>query len=170
MKLNVVRKQPNSRMCIVCGLKNDSGLHTHFYELEDGQLYSVFKTQERHQSYPGRLHGGIASTLLDEAIGRAVMCGQNSDDVIWGVTIQLTTRFKKPLPLDTQLHALGRIDSETNRGFLGSGEIYTPDGEIAVSATGKFLKLPLDQIADFDPEHQEWGVVVTNSDPVVVEV
>ena len=169
MKLKVVRKQPNSKMCIVCGLKNDAGLHTRFYELENGELYSIFRTQERHQSYPGRLHGGVASTLLDEAIGRAVMIGQE-ESVIWGVTLSLTTRFKKPLPLDTELYSRGRIDSETKRGFEGSGEIYTPDGEIAVSAQGKFLKLPLEDIADFDPEHQEWGIEVSSDDPVIVEL
>ena len=168
MKLKVVRKQPNSRMCIVCGLKNPAGLYTQFYELENGELYSIFKTRDLHQSYPGRLHGGVASTLLDEAIGRAIM--MRYDDAIWGVTLQLTTRFKKPLPLDAELYARGRIDSESNRGFEGSGEIYTPNGEVAVTAQGKFLKMPIDSIADFDVDHQEWGIVVSPDDPVVVEV
>ena len=34
MKRMVTAKQQNSRMCFVCGLKNPSGLHAHFYELE----------------------------------------------------------------------------------------------------------------------------------------
>ena len=168
LKLKVTGKQPNSKMCIVCGLKNNSGLHTQFYELENGELYSTFRTLEIHQSYPGRLHGGIASTLLDEAIGRASM--MRYEEMIWCVTLKLTTRFKQPLPLNAELHALGRIDSENHRGFEGSGEIYTPDGKIAVEARGKFLKMPLEKIADFDSEHLEWGVVPRDDDPVVVEV
>lgn len=164
----VVRKQPNSRMCIVCGLKNPAGLYTRFYELESGDLYSVFTTREIHQSYPGRLHGGIASTLLDEAVGRAIMMKYN--EAIWGVTLQLTTRFKKPLPLEGELRALGRITKESNRGFEGSGEIYLPDGTIAVEAQGKFLKMPIEEIADFDAEHQEWGVIAEADDPAEIEI
>lgn len=92
------------------------------------------------------------------------------DESIWGVTLQLTTRFRKPLPLEGELRALGRITKQTSRGFEGAGEIYLPDGNIAVEAHGKFLKMPLDDIADFDPVHQEWGVVLSDDDPIEVEI
>ena len=38
----VLRKQPNSKMCLVCGLKNDGGLHASFYELGSGELVALF--------------------------------------------------------------------------------------------------------------------------------
>ena len=73
MHYHVKRKQPNSKMCFVCGMKNSFGLQTFFYELENNELLAIFKPGEEHQSYPGRLHGGIAAAILYETIGRAIM-------------------------------------------------------------------------------------------------
>ena len=44
MKQKVVAKQPNSRMCYVCGLKNPIGLRAAFYELENGEVAGEFWT------------------------------------------------------------------------------------------------------------------------------
>ena len=98
MKHKVCRKQPNSKMCLVCGLKNPFGLLTAFYELENGELAALFTAREEHQGYPGRLHGGIATALLDETIGRAIMIRYR--DNVWGVTAEISTRFLRPIPLD----------------------------------------------------------------------
>ena len=64
MRLKVLKRQPNSKMCFVCGLDNKFGLKSRFYELEDNQLMAIFTAAEEHQGYPGRLHGGIAATIL----------------------------------------------------------------------------------------------------------
>ena len=64
MNHRVIRKQPNSRMCLVCGLRNPHGLHTAFYELDNNELVAVFTAHEGLQSYPGRLHGGIRRNSL----------------------------------------------------------------------------------------------------------
>jgi uncharacterized protein (TIGR00369 family) len=159
----VTAKQPNSRMCLVCGLKNPFGLHTSFFELDNGELLAIFKPKEEHQSYPGRLHGGIISTILDEAIGRAIMIQSESD--IWGVTVDLQIRFKKPVPLHEELRVLGRITKNSSRFFEGTGELLLQDGTVAAEGHGKYLKIPLEKIADFDVDHQEWRVVDSPDDP-----
>ena len=159
----VTAKQPNSRMCLVCGLKNPFGLHTSFFELDNGELLAVFKPREEHQSYPGRLHGGIISTILDETIGRAIMIQSEGD--IWGVTVDLQVRFKKPVPLNEELRILGRITKDSSRFFEGKGELLLQDGTVAAEGHGKYLKIPLEKITDFDVDHQEWGVVQSDDDP-----
>jgi len=163
MLRKVITKQPNSRMCLVCGLKNPFGLHTSFYELDNGELMAIFRPKEEHQSYPGRLHGGIISTILDEAIGRAIMIKSEGD--IWGVTVDLQVRFKKPVPLDEELRVLGRITRNSSRFFEGTGELLLADGSVAADGSGKYLKTPLEKIADFDVEVQEWKVVCSPDDP-----
>ena len=168
MLRKVTNKQPNSKMCLVCGLKNPFGLHTSFYELDNKEILAVFKPREEHQSYPGRLHGGIISTILDEAIGRAIM--MHSDDEVWGVTVDLQVRFKKPVPLDEELRVIGRITKDSNRFFEGTGELLLKDGTVAAEAQGKYLKAPLEKIADFDVETQEWGVVESPDDPEEVDL
>jgi acyl-coenzyme A thioesterase PaaI-like protein len=162
----VVRKQPNSKSCMVCGLKNPFGLKTSFYELEGNELVGLFKPAESHQSYPGRLHGGVSTAILDETVGRAVNCGKT--EMVWGVTVEFTTQFKKPVPIGVELKVVGRIVSETSRTFEGTGEILLPDGTVAVTGTGRYLKLALNRIADFDAEEQEWKVIASGQDPAII--
>lgn len=168
MLYKVVAKQPNSKMCLVCGLENELGLYSAFYELENGELLAVFKPREEHQSYPGRLHGGMVSTILDETIGRAIMISHAHK--FWGVTIEISVRFRKPVPLEEELRVIGRITKDSKRMFEGTGEVLLTDGSIAAEAHGKYMKLPLDKIADFDAEEQNWQVNIQPEDPQFVEI
>ena len=151
-----MNKQPTSRMCFVCGESNPAGVHVRFYEREDGSVLARFTGADHHQSYPGRLHGGVITAVMDEAIGRAIMIKYGDD--IWGVTAELNMRFRQPAPIGVELTVVGRITSEGSRMFQGSGELLLPDGTVAAEATGKYMKLPLDRIADFDAEREEWYV------------
>jgi acyl-coenzyme A thioesterase PaaI-like protein len=168
MRYRVKTKQPNSKMCLVCGLKNQAGLHAFFYELENDELLAVFQPMIEHQSYPGRLHGGIATAILDETIGRAILIRHGED--VWGVTVEFTIRFKKPIPLDEEVRVIGRITTEANRHFEGTGEILLKDGTVAAEGWGKYVKLPLNRIADFDVNEQEWQVTPAGTDPAEVEL
>lgn len=168
MRYRVVQKQPNSKMCLVCGLDNGFGLYTSFYELDNGELLAIFKPREEHQSYPGRLHGGIVSTILDETIGRAIMVGH--EDIYWGVTVEISVKFRQPVPLDQELRVIGRITRDSKRMFEGAGELLLDDGTVAAEAHGKYLKMPLEKIADFDAEEQKWEVKTLPTDPTSVEI
>ena len=143
-------------MCFVCGESNPAGVHVRFYEQEDGSVLSRFTGLEQHQGYPGRMHGGVITAILDETIGRAIMVRHG--EAIWGVTAELNLRFRKPVPLGVELTAVGRIVSENSRLFEGRGELLLPDGSVAVEATGKFVKLDIGKIADFDAEREQWRV------------
>jgi acyl-coenzyme A thioesterase PaaI-like protein len=167
MQYLVKAKQENSKMCLVCGLKNQFGLHASFYELENEELLALFTPTEEYQSYPGRLHGGIATAILDETIGRAIMIFHQD---LWGVTMDFNVRFRKPIPLDEEIRVIGRITKDSRRVFEGTGEILLGDGSVAVEGQGKYIKLPLEKIADFDAEEQEWRVVPAEDDPQVVEL
>ena len=168
MRYHVVGKQPNSKMCFVCGLKNPSGLRAYFYELDNGELMAVFKAIEEHQSYPGLLHGGVATAILDETIGRAILT--KHDEPVWGVSVEFRIRYKKPMPLCKELKVIGRITKNSGRLFEGTGEILLPDGSVAAEGHGKYLKRPLEKIAEFDFDEQEWRVVSTPDDPAEVEL
>ncbi|MDO9557988.1 MAG: PaaI family thioesterase [Coriobacteriia bacterium] len=147
MRQRVLAAQNISRMCVVCGIDNDMGLHARFYELENGELFGIFAPLEHHQGYPGRLHGGIASTILDEMIGRTINI---SDHDVWGVTVELSVRFRKPVPLNGEIRAIGRITKNSRRLFEGTGEIVLEDGTVAVQASGRYMKMPIERIADGD--------------------
>jgi acyl-coenzyme A thioesterase PaaI-like protein len=164
MSKTVRDKQPNSRHCFVCGLENDFGLKARFFEVEGDEVVAVFEPGDAHQGYPGRLHGGLATAILDEAIGRAIMIHDRS---YWGVTAEMTVRFRAPVPLNARLKAVGRIHRQAGRLFEGTGEIVLDDGTVAVSATGKYVKLPLDSITEAGEDFVEdaWFVERSASDP-----
>lgn len=166
MKYKVVGKQENSKLCLVCGMQNDFGLKASFYELENGELVALFKTMDEHQSYPERLHGGVTGAVLDETIGRAIMI---KDKKVWGVTIDLNISYKKPIPLNTELKAVGRITKD-GRIFEGTGELLLPGGEIAATAHGRYMKLPIEKITDINHKDMNWQVILSEEDPEEIEL
>ena len=104
------------------------------------------------------MHGGVITGILDETIGRAINIDEGENPMTWGVTAELTVRFRKPVPLGVELTARGRITRDVHHLFEGKGEIYLPDGAIAASAHGKFVRFKLDTISGMDPEELGWRV------------
>ena len=143
--MKVTRKQNNSEYCLICGILNPAGLKAPFYETENNSVVTKFQFKKEHQSYPGRTHGGMIGALLDELVGRAIWITQPD---MWGVTMTLTIKYRKPVPYDTTLIGEGRIVSETTRTFSGTGEIKDLSGNILASAEATYMKLPLSKIAD----------------------
>jgi len=168
MDRKVTGKQPNSKMCFICGLKNHKGLKAAFYETDKDELIAVFKPCQEHQGYPGRLHGGIAAAILDETIGRSVTIGKDAD--IWGVTLEFSIKFKKPIPLEEELKVVTKLIEDGRRIFKGTGKIVLPDGKVAAVGEGKYMKLPIEKIADFDKDENEWRVVNSSDDPETISI
>jgi uncharacterized protein (TIGR00369 family) len=149
----VLGAQHISRSCFVCGVENKSGLHARFFELEGKEIAGVFTPGQEHQGYPGRLHGGVAATLLDETIGRAVSI---ADPSVFGVTLELNVKYRKPVPLDAEVRAIGRVSSDPGRVFEGTGEIVLDDGSVAVEARGRYLRRSIERIATADFSEDDW--------------
>ncbi|HWQ74866.1 MAG TPA: PaaI family thioesterase [Syntrophomonas sp.] len=167
MEYKVIKKQENTKKCLVCGMQNELGLKAFFYELENGELVAIFKPLEEHQSYPGRMHGGIAGAILDETIGRLIMVKQPQ---LFGVTVELNLKYKKPVPLDEVLRVIARTTRDTRKLFEGTGEILLKNGEVAVTGWGKYWKIPMAEMAEFDPGEQEWQVIASPSDPSTIDI
>ena len=165
----VTAKQQNSKMCFICGLNNNFGLKAAFYETDKDELITIFTPLQEHQGYPGRLHGGIAAAVLDETIGRNINLG--CSEQVWGVTLEFNIKFKKPIPLDKELKAVSRLTRENRRFFEGSGEIVLSNGDIAATAKGKYLKMPIKKISkDFTAQPDEWLVVESEKDPETIKL
>ena len=162
----IVNKQSNAKHCFVCGVDNAIGLHASFFETDRNEVVALFTPTSDHQGYPVRLHGGVAASILDEAIGRAI---QIDTPNTWGVTAELSLSYKKPLPCDTQLRAIGRITKQNRLLYEGTGEIYTPDGEVAISAKAKYVKMSINRISE-DFIHDDWQVYPDSSDPSEVNI
>lgn len=135
-----VKNQNISSMCLVCGKDNPLSLNAQFVEnAETGEVTCYFEPQEMHQSYPDRVHGGISAAVLDETIGRAV---QIEHPEVWGVTISLDLKYRRPVPYGGKLICRGRCTKLGRRTFVGEGEILDASGKVAVSAKGVYAICP----------------------------
>jgi acyl-coenzyme A thioesterase PaaI-like protein len=153
VKRRVEAAQNISRMCMVCGVKNQFSLRGRFFVTDSGELVGVFKPRQEHQGYPGRLHGGIIAALLDETIGRAINTAHSDT---WSVTAKFSMRLRQPVPLDREVKVVGRITRDSARAFEGTGEIILEDGTVAVEAEGTYVKLPVDDITSAEFSETDW--------------
>ncbi|MDR0953953.1 MAG: PaaI family thioesterase [Rikenellaceae bacterium] len=168
MKYKVKRAQFNSKNCFICGKMNEMGLRARFYETTDNELISISLPRAKHQSYPMTLHGGVSAAILDETIGRAICAFYG--DMVWGVTMELHVKYRKPVPYDGELIAIGRITADRGRIFEGEGELYLPNGEVAVEARGTYMKRQVDQLGGAGFVDEEWGFTPDEATPEWIEI
>lgn len=154
-RIGVRDAQNISKMCLVCGEENPYSLRAQFLNLEDGRICAQFVANEVHQSYPGRVHGGIISAILDETIGRAVQVAQPQ---VFGVTIELNVRFRKPVPFGAPIKVIAQITEQKRRFFIGEGKLYLEDGSVAAQATGRYMQMDVDSIAEGGLNDDNWRV------------
>lgn len=152
--MRVISKQHNSRMCIICGLDNEYGLRASFYNMEDGSVMTRFSYREQHQSYPGRVHGGLITAMLDE-MGLRALWAKNGRDEDFGVTISLDTKYRRPVPYGTPLLGKGVIVRESSRFFVTQACILDLQGNVLANGTIHYLKLDVSKIAENASVHEE---------------
>lgn len=134
-------KQPNSRMCFICGLHNPVGLHMKLYsDHEQNQVVSTVIIPEQYQSYPGIVHGGILATMLDEVSGRALLINGSDEDLM--VTVKLEVKYRAPTPTNTPLTVIGQVVSVAGNRAKVRGEVRLPDGTVSAEAEALLARPP----------------------------
>jgi len=152
-----LKKQPNSRMCFICGLQNPIGLKLAFYQdAEADQVRAEITVPDEYQGYPGVVHGGIVSAILDEVAGRAIMLRRSDDDLM--ATLRLTVRFRRPTPTETPLTAVGWVERTSGVGARVAGEIRTPDGTVTAECDAVLADVPEQFYTSWEEEKVYWKV------------
>ncbi len=152
--MKVIQKQRNSRMCAMCGLDNVYGVRAPFYSMEDKSVVTLFKYRPEHQSYPGRVHGGLITAMLDE-MGLRALWAKEGGEYTYGVTTSLETKYRKPVPYDTELIGRGEVIKDTAHFFVAHCTISLPNGTVLAEAEVRYLRLPVDKLGDNISEHEE---------------
>ena len=129
--------------CFACGPENPIGLRLHFEPGEDGVRAHVTLAPE-FQGWRGIAHGGIAMSLLDEAMAHAAGFAGHR-----GVTASINVRFRKPVPLEEPLDVWGRVVWQ-RRNVLGvEASVRDASGTLLLDGEGKFVSMgPVDAVAD----------------------
>ena len=122
--------------CFVCGEKNPGGLRLSFkVDKEKKTLTTTFVGNPVYQGYDGILHGGIISTLLDEA-----MAELSYELGYQAVTASLEVRFKHPAPILKPLHVSGEITEVTPRLVKARAQIVDEKGTILATGTSTLMR------------------------------
>lgn len=118
----------NFTNCWGCGVDNPIGLRLKFKR--DGDIASAeFTPGEDHQGWPGYIHGGIISGLLDEAVAYpAYYSGY------YCVTAKMETRFKKSAAPGQRLLITARTTGVRDRTLEAEAEIKLDDGTLIAHA------------------------------------
>lgn len=154
--------QPTSRMCFVCGRENPVGLHIQFYEDEEtGEVKVPLTIPERYQGYPGIVHGGILSTILDEVSGRAIMVGAE-DDPFW-VTAKMEVRYRQPTPTETPLLAVGWVVQRRRRSAAVAAEIRLENGTVTAEVESLVVCPTEETLVAWQQERMYWRVASEES-------
>ena len=122
--------------CFVCGKNNPNGLKLNFEIDQDKKtLKTTFVASPTFQGWDGIVHGGIISTLLDEAMAKLIYeLGYQA------VTASLEIRFKNPAPILEPLLVHGEITEVSKRLIRAKAHIAKEDGTILATGTSTFLK------------------------------
>ena len=126
-------------MCFVCGMENDAGLHLRFFDNGVDEVVCDFTIAAKHQSYPGRVHGGVIAAILDETGGRTAAI---DDHDRFFVTASLEVRYRQPVPLGTPLRAVGQLRKRVGRRVQAHSEIRTLEGAVLAEAELLLIDAP----------------------------
>ena len=84
--------------CFACGALNPAGLQLVF-ERDGEVLCTRFRPSQFHQGWRDVLHGGVQATVFDDLMSNCLFRIHH----LSAVTAELTTRFRRPVPLDREL-------------------------------------------------------------------
>jgi acyl-coenzyme A thioesterase PaaI-like protein len=124
--------------CWGCG-DNPMGLHLPRPAREGLTEYEAYLTfDERHQGGPGIVHGGLVAAALDEAVGLLAT---------WyafpAVTARIFVRYRRPVPINTELQITARLDEARGRRLHVDGAISDGEERLA-ECRAALLQVPLE--------------------------
>ena len=150
-------KQPNSKMCFICGLENPVGLHLHIYETEPGVIETKYIAPDHFQGYPGVLHGGIVAAILDEVSGRAHM-GSDPMQPRFMFTGKLEVKYRKNVPTGQPLKIIGKAGKSKGKMAEGWAGIYDEAGTLLAEANTLLINVPDEMLDKANLEELGWKV------------
>ncbi len=122
-------------MCFACGKNNPIGLKLDFHK-EENQVWASFIPTNAHQGYPKIMHGGLVTTLLDEAMAKVI-----NFRGIKAVTATLEMKFRNPVPIGQSLKIYGELVEEKKRRCKLKAWIENEEGKTLAQANSIFIKL-----------------------------
>lgn len=136
---------PRYKDCFVCGHDNHAGLDVTFF-YDDKGVSAECSFDEHFRGYQNRIHGGVISGLLDEAMGWSA----TMQTKWFYYTISLNVKFHKPVVFNHpyEVHAQF-LKNKRQFAFAKAILIDPKDPEtIIASSEGTFYQVSKEEQAD----------------------
>lgn len=127
--------QIRNDMCFVCGVNNPIGLHLQFQD-EGWTSAAEFIPQPEYQGYPGIMHGGLLTTLMDEIMARPL-----NVNGINAFTAKMEVRFRSAAHIGEKLCVRGELVNHRGRMYEMKAAVTRENGETVAEAAGTFMAM-----------------------------
>src|SRR5215212_1650208 len=120
--------------CFGCGDDNPIGLRLRFAPHGEG-VKASFVPGPEHQGFEDVVHGGIISTILDEAMAWAT-----AHAGVWAMTGDMRVRFRRPLNIGEPTVVTARVSGVRGHFVTTASELVVEsDASPVATATATFV-------------------------------
>ncbi|MEO3415755.1 PaaI family thioesterase [Roseovarius sp. CAU 1744] len=112
----------------------------------DKRARCVLSVTDHHLNRHNVLHGGIATTMLDSAMGATASLSVDPSGRAPFLTISLTTQFIAAATGQSKLVATGQIVGGGRALMFVDGELRDGSDRLIATATGVFKRVPADKL------------------------
>lgn len=132
--------------CFACGPENPHGLKMTF-DTNGEKLRSRVSVPQHLRGWSNLVHGGVISTLIDEAMSWSAIHLHKR----FILTKSMTVNFRKPVRIEKELTVYGYVvEKKNDRQVTMTAEIVDEDGDICATGTGEFVLFTAEQFADLN--------------------
>jgi len=127
----------------VSGEPDGERLRVRYFRDPDGRLKAKVWFGPGTQGPPGHAHGGSIASILDEAMGGAAWMGGRP-----AVALELTSRFRKMIPLGSVVTLTAEITGTDGRKIRTRARVEGEDGTLFAEGEALFLALDPSRLGD----------------------
>lgn len=125
--------------CFVCGDDNPAGMKLKFRVSAVGESEANWTPVPDWEGYPGLIHGGLISTVLDEAMSKAV-----ASTKVRTLTAEMRVRYRRMVETGGQFVIRGWLVERGRRMIRAEASLLSASGEEHAHAWGSFIPAPED--------------------------
>jgi uncharacterized protein (TIGR00369 family) len=119
------------------------------FETDGDVVTARFTPRTDHAGFRDTVHGGVLSTLLDEIMVWA--CAVKTRK--FSYCAELSVRFNRPARPGVEITATAVMTANRrDRIFEARGELRGPGGELLTTATGKFMPISAEFLAQMEED------------------
>lgn len=147
-----INRNAKEHHCFGCGALNEIGLQLEFRRTTDG-VWAAFTPDRRYEGYAGMAHGGVLTTMLDEAMSWAITARGD-----FAVTARMTVSFRQPARIGALMRVEARVIGTRRQIVDAEAKIIEVDsGAIVAEAEGRFMRVTDSQAAEWRERYGDVG-------------